>query len=304
MVLSHMPSREVYEADDDRIVSIGSGRERADVRYMLRRCKGAADPQHRFLLIHGNPSSLETWLPMMPGLLRHGDVLAYDQIGFGGSGEWRHGGPSLERSADVALALADAIGWRTFHPVGQSHGGMVAIALAARAPERVLRPSVLCTGGTPAHLSYKLLALPGVDRALELAASRLFGPHGSRWLAARLVRLGARTPFSPNQPPEDFLREELQALAARPSLLREMARLTHDDPCAKVAAYANRVRTPTLFIHGESDALVPIRFARDLFNLVRQASPTSRFVTLEGGHMVHYTDPNMVHPLVCDWAKG
>ncbi len=83
-----------------------------------------------------------------------------------------------------------------------------------------------------------------------------------------------------------------------------MARLTHDDPCAKVAAYAKQVRTPTLFIHGESDALVPLRFAQSLFSLVRQANPESRFVTLKGGHMVHYTDPDAVHPLVCDWVKA
>jgi pimeloyl-ACP methyl ester carboxylesterase len=290
-------------ASDDHVASLGLGADRVNVRYVLRTGDGAADPRHRFLLIHGNPSSLETWWPMMPGLLSHGDVLAYDQVGFGGSSDWRQGTASLERSADVALALADEVGWPTFHPVGQSHGGMVAIALAARAPDRVQRPSVLCTGGTPAHLSYKLLSLPGIDRALELAARHLFGPRGSRSLAEGLVRLGARTPFAPDRPPDDFLRHELDAVASRPSLLREMARLTQDNPCAKVAAYADRVRTPTLFIHGESDALVPVRFAQNLFKLVRQASPESRFVSLKGGHMVHYTDPDTVHPLVNDWVK-
>jgi len=291
-------------SEQDRVASLALAQGRVRIRYVLRPCRQSEPSRHRFLLIHGNPSSLETWLPMMQGLSAHGDVLAYDQVGFGASGEWPRGGPSLERSAEVALALADEVGWQTFHPVGQSHGGLIAVALAARAPDRVQRPVLLGTGGTPAHLSYRLLALPGVHRALEVATRRLFGPHRSPSLAKLVVRLGARAPFAPNRPPDHFLEEELRALARHPSLVGEMARLTHDDPCGKVAALAEKVRTPILFVHGQDDALVPVRYAQNLFQLIHRASPDSRFVTLRGGHMVHYTDPDAVHPLVCDWVHS
>ena len=61
---------------------------------------------------------------MTPALGRPGEVVAYDEPGFGRSTSLARGQPSLERSARIALALLDALGWDSaVDVVGQSHGG-------------------------------------------------------------------------------------------------------------------------------------------------------------------------------------
>lgn len=129
----------------------------------------ALDPlsTRRILLIHGNPSSLDHWRLLAPALRQRASLVAYDQPGLGRSPDFRDGQQSLERSADLALAVLDRIGWsEPIDVMGQSHGGMVAVALAARAPQRVRSLMLLGTGGVPAHPMYRFFMTPKLDRVL------------------------------------------------------------------------------------------------------------------------------------------
>ena len=49
------------------------------------------------------------------------------------------------------------------------------------------------------------------------------------------------------------------------------------------------------------DKLVPIRYPERLFDFVKQSGATTRFVSVDGGHMVHFTKPEVVHPIVERW---
>ena len=259
------------------------------------------DAPRRILCLHGNPSHLDHWTAIVPALTRRGEVVAYDEPGFGRSDRLGRGRPSLERSARVACALLDRIGWKSgVDVIGQSHGGMVALALAAIAPSRVARLVLLGTGGTPAHAAYRLLAVPGAGLALAGTSAVLLRALPPAVMRA-LVRVGARRAFSPDPAPRDVVDDELRLLATRPALLLDMARLTSDDPCAKVAAFAARVTSPVLAVHGSDDALVPIAYARRLFAILRLASPSSRFVELPGGHMLHLSRPAIVAPEIEAW---
>ena len=44
-----------------------------------------------------------------------------------------------------ALAIVDALGFERFHVAGHSMGGVIAQAVALRAPERVMSLAFLCT---------------------------------------------------------------------------------------------------------------------------------------------------------------
>lgn len=258
-----------------------------------------AGPAPRALLLHGNPSHLDHWAPVVAHLRNATEVAAYDQPGFGRSGEWPNGVVCLERSADMAVAMLDQLGWR--EPVavlGQSHGALVALAMAARAPHRVSKLALLGTGGAEAHFAYRALAVPGAAPVLELVGRALYGFTVLEPLARLATRLGARAAFVPDSVPPEVVAAELRDLARRPSILGEMVRLTHDDPCAKAARFAARVRAPVLFIHGESDALVPIGSARALYDCV---AAHRQLIAVPGGHMVHYTRPHVVGPLLEAW---
>lgn len=261
--------------------------------------------RRRIVLLHGNPSHIDHWIATLPALRRHGAVLAFDQPGFGRSEDFSDARPTLERSARVVCELMDALSWHAaVHLVGQSHGGIIAIALAALAPERVASVSVLGTGGTPAHAAYRLLAAPGLDRALYTAGARFFRSAACARLARQVVAYCARDSFAPDPVPAAFVEEEVRLFAARPETLRAMARLVHDDPCRKLASYAEQVTRPVLFVHGSSDALVPVRYARRVHDILRARSNRSRFVEVPGGHMVHLTHPELVNPLLDDWISS
>ncbi|HEX4978975.1 MAG TPA: alpha/beta fold hydrolase [Acidimicrobiales bacterium] len=100
------------------------------------------------LLLHGFPAAKEDFAGHLDSL---GDLgfhaVAPDQRGHGESD--KPGDPSaysLDILADDALALADALGWRSFTLLGHSMGGMVAQRVAVREqrrPWRTARPSTL-----------------------------------------------------------------------------------------------------------------------------------------------------------------
>lgn len=78
------------------------------------------------------------WDPVMPGLLRRFRVLRLDKPGHGAS-EARPGDYSIEQLGRDVLAAMDAAGAARAHLCGVSIGGMIAMWLAANAPQRVDR---------------------------------------------------------------------------------------------------------------------------------------------------------------------
>jgi pimeloyl-ACP methyl ester carboxylesterase len=244
--------------------------------------------QRWVLLLHGNPSCLEHFWPIMPALLARAGVIAYDHPGFGRSTDFSTGDVTLERSAGLAALVLDALGVTApVDVIGHSHGGLVAVAMAALAPARVRSVAVIGTGAAPAPAGYHLLrAIPGL-------ASMLPAMAGAPLLGAALLGAGARTSFAPDRAPPGFL-------GVRPEALGPMVRLARDDPGAKATAYARQVRVPALVIHGTHDAIVSIRHGRRLSATL----PSARFVAVAGGHMVHIAHPERVVPLLDEWLVG
>ncbi len=93
-------------------------------------------------------------------LTRSFTVLSYDQrcLGQTTGGDDRQ--PTMADYADDAAALITAIGWDRAHVVGTSFGGMVALNLAVRHPQRIDRLVLCCTSPGGAHPSYPLHELP------------------------------------------------------------------------------------------------------------------------------------------------
>lgn len=264
---------------------------------------GAAKPNasRRILCLHGNPSQLDHWSETVSHFASLGEVVMYDEPGLGRSAGLIHGSPSLERSARVATSVLDALDWDSgVDLIGHSHGGMVALTLAALAPQRISRLVLLATGGTPAHLAHRMLALPGAGPALAGIWSVISRTMPVSFLRA-LVEFSSRALFAPDAMPLRFVDDELHSLMMRPDLLLAMARLAADDPCSKVASHAAQVVAPVLVLHGLEDGLVPIANVRRLFDILRSASPSSRFVELPGGHLMHLSRPGTVASEVEAW---
>ncbi|MFZ4688333.1 MAG: alpha/beta fold hydrolase [Polymorphobacter sp.] len=91
---------------------------------------GAGPP---LLLLHGWTLDRRMWLPQLP-LGADYTLVGIDRRGFGQA----TANADLAAEPDDVLLVADVLGWARFHLLGMSQGGRVALALAARAPGRLL----------------------------------------------------------------------------------------------------------------------------------------------------------------------
>lgn len=246
----------------------------------------------RFLLLHGNPGSMLDLAPLFEPLRSIGDVAAYDAPGFGRSpGPADPRGLGLDAFAELVVGMLDHLEWADAILVGHSHGGGVAQRVAQRWPERVRGLVLLATLGAPAHLTYRLFPLPGVEAALSVAGRLL--PHLPRPVGEGLVRYFMNETYAPAQVDLEAVRKQYAFLVSYPHVLKNMARVTKGSPCEVLEAGAHDIRIPTLFVHGAADPVVPIGHARGIYERMERAGRPARFVAIDGvGHMVAEQDPD------------
>lgn len=261
-----------------------------------------SDVGRRLLLLHGNPGNLDDFAALVPKLDFAAEVLAIDLPGFGRSAPAPAtlSALTLTNLASMAFAAADAHGWSTFEVIGHSHGGGVAQAMAWGANARVKRITVLGTLGTPAHTSYKQLALPGASAAMQLVGKCLSLPGSKTWFRG-IQRGFAKKAFHPEPVSAVHLEDGVNAIIAAPTILRSMVRVAQGEPCRDLAKNAASITSSIAFVHGELDELVPPRHARNLHDLRIKAGRQSTFVLVpNAGHMLPITHPQ----LVADRARG
>lgn len=96
------------------------------------------------LLLNSLGGTLETWEHQVADLAERFMVITCDTRGHGES-PVPPGPYVIDDMVDDAIALLDNLGIQKAHVAGLSLGGMVAMRLAARNPERVDRLALLCT---------------------------------------------------------------------------------------------------------------------------------------------------------------
>ena len=182
---------------------------------------------------------------------------------------------TLQDMARDSLGVLDALGIKHAHVVGASMGGMIAQHLAADAPDRVTSlVSIMSSSGAR--------GLPGPRS--EVAAMLLRRPLGAgeAELVAHSVRL-LRLIQSPAYPQStEELTERLtfsMRRAYRPAgMFRQMLAIGADSRRPEVLP---RIKCPTLVLHGEADALVPMACGQDTAKRI----PGAKFIGIPGmGH--------------------
>lgn len=157
----------------------------------------------------------------------------------------------LRDMAKDALGLLDALAVRQVHVLGASMGGMIAQHMADLAPERVQSLTLIMTSssaqGLPAPSSALLTLLakreaPNRVVALEQQAD-LLAALGSpavsddRQLLLQQAQIAYDRAFNP-----EGVQRQLLAILAEPSRVELL----------------NRLRVPTLVVHGTADPLLPV----------------------------------------------
>lgn len=215
------------------------------------------------LLLHQSPRSWDEYREVLPLLGRRFTAIAMDTLGFGSSapGPAR---PCIEDYARAAVAFLDALSLDRVHVVGHHTGAVVAMELAASAPERVDR---LVLSSCP-WIDAKARRRRSRQMAIDAVEPMDDGSH-----LAELWR--RRQAFYPPHRPDLLHRFVRDALAVADAETGHRA----------VGAYemdqrVPLVRAPALLIGADAD---PFAFP-DLHHL-RQALPGAAARVISGGHV-------------------
>ncbi len=216
------------------------------------------------VLIHGWTMSHWYFRPVLDALGADREIFALDLPGFGESDR-----PSPSAFAYDAAAFADvvdsvmaALGVPRADVLGHSMGGGVAVALAARHPERVQRLVVV------APAVYRLQVPPLVRLALLPVVGRWLMHAGTiRSEFARGTRaLSVRDGRCLDDEWIEYFWARLNRAGGHDAAHRCLEILTSDDN-----ADAAGVRAPTLIVWGDEDRLVPLAHGRRLVHAIAGA---------------------------------
>ena len=211
-------------------------------------------PARAVVFHHGVGACGAVWDGWTPALAHRFRLVRFDMRGHGASDlpsgfEW-----SLDAMVDDLRAVADAAGAARFHLVGESVGGTVALAFAARHPDRVL--SLTVSNG--AHQGGAIENLDPWERLIR-------GPGMAAWSAHMM---GQRF-FGGALAPEMWRWYEAQQASAEPSaILDAAAMLVGVDLAAELA----RVACPTLLLHPDSSPFIPV----ETMAALKRALPDAR----------------------------
>lgn len=223
------------------------------------------------LVLHGAPGGSDQGIAAARALALDARVIAPSRPGYLGTPLTT--GRSPAQQADAVVELLDALDVARAVVLGTSGGGMAAVELAVRNPERVLGLALWSAVTSPMRIwsgpmvhgplsrrstGERLLGL--VRRFPALLVGR--AAHDPRTVDAALAIAGTVLPIGPR----------------REGLINDTRSAASYDPTATA-----RVGVPTLVVHGTKDRNVPYSQA----TRAAAAIPGSRLVTVRGG--THWT---------------
>jgi pimeloyl-ACP methyl ester carboxylesterase/class 3 adenylate cyclase len=223
------------------------------------------------------------WRPMLTALATNYTLVRYDERGCGLS-ERHVDRFDVDAWVDDLEAVVDALGLERFPLFGQSQGAAVAIAYAARHPERVSR--MVLYGGF----------LRGAARNPRIDASALTALQTLTRAGWGGTNPAFRRIFATLMVPQadvDELRwfDELQSSSTTPD---NAVRLLDAFLTLDVRDAASRLEVPTLVLHATDDAMVPLKES----TLIASMIPGARFVPLDSAnHVLLPREPAFAHLL-------
>ncbi|HJQ62097.1 MAG TPA: alpha/beta fold hydrolase [Burkholderiales bacterium] len=219
------------------------------------------------------------WRHWLVELSREHTLVRYDERGCGLS-DWNAPQLSFESWVSDLETVVDALGLKRFPLLGISQGASVAVAYAARHPERVSH--LLIHGGyLRGWLKREITAQQRkvAEMMVELAELGWGGENPA-------FRQFFTTQFIPDGTPEQHRWfNELERISTSPHNAAQFFRIFHE---IDVTDLAPKVACPALVLHPDRDARVPFDEGRLLAGLI----PEARFVPLaSGNHILLEHDP-------------
>jgi pimeloyl-ACP methyl ester carboxylesterase len=242
------------------------------------------------VLLHGLASSIYTWRHVLPALAARHDVVAIDLPGFGDSEvPARFDGVQAMRTV---IALTDRLGLARASLVGNSLGGAIAVAIAARTPERVDRLVLVDAAG----YNFRPADRPWIVRLVAAVP----GPLADAMPLRPMVTLALRQVFHDRRlvTPDEVA--EYVAPLRRPGAVRVIRQILLSEDALGFPEIVRGVRAPTLVVWGRYDRWIPARDAERFASDV----PGARVVLLDAGHMPQEERPAETAGLIEEFLAG
>jgi len=240
-----------------------------------------ADGRPVVMLAHSLGVDHGLWDALAADLLPHVQVLRYDTRGHGAT-DAPAGDYTVEQLARDALALADALGIRTFAFCGLSLGGMIGQWLGANAADRVTH---LVLANTSARVSDPQSMEDRRRTVLEKGMAAIVDTVMGRFFSPRMLESGAPAVGSTRR---TFLATSAVGYAGCCAAIRD---LDHRSVLA-------RIRVPTLVISGDLDVSMPWE---QHGRLLAESIPGARSVRLPAAHLSNLERPRSFNAAALDF---
>ena len=240
------------------------------------------------ILSPGLGGSAAYWAPNLASLAADHRVVLYDHRGTGRSDRALPADLTVDDMADDMIALMDGLGLRRAALIGHAAGGVIGLALALRAPERLDRLVVVNGWSRPDPcfarcMEARLNLLRGSGVAAFVRAQPIF-LYPARWISENDSRLDAE---------QGGHVAHFQGAA---NLEARIAALTAFD----IDAELGRIRMPALLIAAQDDMLVPASCSERL----AAALPDATLMPMLGGHACNITEPVIFDKVLRGWFAG
>lgn len=258
-----------YAQPDSRYVDLPGG--------LRVHARVAGDPSKpAIVLVHGYGDSFTTWERWIPALVDRYRVVALDLPGHGltrAPDDWT---PSSAGFVAVVDGVAASLQLPRFVLAGNSMGGGVAWAYALAHPGRLRGLVLVDAAGWPLG-----------EAGPPPLAFRILQYRLGRWILARidnrpLVAEGLKRNFHDPSLATNAMIDRWSAFQLAPGHRRLLMEVPVGNFTQASDAVLGKIATPTLVLHGESDAILPVEHGRRF----ARAIPGAKLVTYPNvGHL-------------------
>jgi 3-oxoadipate enol-lactonase len=227
-------------------------------------------------------TDLHMWDDQAPAFSQHFRLVRYDRRGHGKSGAPK--GPyTMDRLGRDVLAIADALGVKTFNWCGLSMGGMVGQWLGANAPERVEK---LVLSNTHYYYPDKAAWHERIQFAQEKGLAALAPVQMERWFTKGFRE---RSPQAIGRVAAMFTETPLDGFVGCCEAVRDMD-FRESTP---------RITAPTMVIVGSQDPATPPIAGEQIQKMIKG----STLVAIDAAHLSNIEQPKDYTDAVLSFLK-
>ena len=236
------------------------------------------------LLMNSLGTSLEMWDEQLEALSERFELIRFDARGHGKSTIGTHREASMDLLATDALNVLDACGVARAHLCGISLGGMIAMHIATKWPDRVLK-AALCN--TTPYMPPRENWDARIQTVMTQGTAALADATLGRW-------------FTPQ-----FHQEQPEKVARIRTLLLECSPEGYAACCAAIRDMDQRetikgITAKTLVIGGTADTSTPPEQAE----LIASKIPEAKLAMLEAAHLSNIERANEFNATLIEFLQG